>query len=50
MTIGTRVIHIMGHVGTIVAFDGSVRVCVRFINTTSWVWISDVVVIDEVVR
>jgi len=43
LTIGGTVEHTMGHRGTVVAFDGphQFRALVQFVNTTSWVWVSD---------
>lgn len=45
--VGHIVEHCMGHRGEVVAVDGphAIRVCVRFRNTTSWVFASDVKVV-----
>lgn len=41
MTIGTRVVHCMGHEGVIVGFDGPLIALVRFTNTTDRVFVSN---------
>ena len=41
MAIGSVVIHCMGHTGVVVGFDGPLVAIVRFANTTSRCFVSD---------
>lgn len=40
--IGDRVVHCMGHKGVVLAIEGFCVAIVKFVNTTSRVFISDV--------